>query len=412
MIRSVGGYVQRFFQMEAAGGILLIVAALLAILLANSPLEVYYALLLQTPVEVAVGSFSIDKPLLLWINDGLMAVFFFLIGLELKRELLEGELSRPSQVILPGLGAIGGMLFPALIYVAFNWDDPSALQGWAVPAATDIAFALGVLSLLGSRVPRSAKIFLASLAIFDDIGAIIIIAVFYTDNISMLALSVAAGCLVALGLMKAAGVEQRRAYLLVGLVMWVSMLKSGVHATLAGVLLAMFIPLNSRLKAGHSPLRELEHGLHSYVAFLILPIFAFANAGVNFGEMDERYLFHGVPMGIALGLFVGNQVGIFSLCWLGVRLGLTELPKDMSWSMLYGVGILCGIGFTMSLFIGSLAFEETGVDRFFDERVGILAGSLLSGLLGYTVLRFVLRQRAVAGREAAALDSTDPAVRA
>ena len=384
------GAIRRFLQLEAAGGILLIISALVAILLANSPLEPYYALLLQTPVEITVGEFSIDKPLLLWINDGLMAVFFFLIGLELKRELIEGELSQRSQVILPGLGALGGMLVPALIYVAFNWDDPEALQGWAVPAATDIAFALGVLSLLGSRVPRSAKVFLTSLAIFDDVGAIIIIALFYTDNISLFAIAMAGGCVLVLSLMKIAGVERRRLYFAVGLVMWTSLLKSGVHATLAGVVLAMFIPMRSKKAPEFSPLKDLEHSLHPYVIYFILPVFAFANAGVNFGEMDERYFLHGVPLGIAVGLFVGNQVGIFSLCWLGIRLGVAQLPRGMSWPMLYGISILGGIGFTMSLFIGSLAFEESGVDRFFDERVGILVGSLLSGVVGYFVLRFAL----------------------
>ncbi|SDK01967.1 Na+/H+ antiporter NhaA [Microbulbifer yueqingensis] len=394
--QSGGGFITRFLQMESAGGILLIVAALVAIVLANSPLGRYYALLLQTPMEITIGEFSIDKPLLLWVNDGLMAVFFFMIGLELKRELLEGELSRRSQVILPGLGAIGGMLFPAAIYVAFNWDDPDALKGWAIPAATDIAFALGVLSLLGSRVPRSAKVFLTSLAIFDDIGAIIIIALFYTENISLFALTVAGSCLGALTVMKVVGVEHRRAYFAVGLVMWASLLKSGVHATLAGVLLAMFIPLKSRHQPGISPLKDLEQGLHPYVIYMILPLFAFANAGVDFGAMDERYFLHGVPLGIAVGLFVGNQVGIFSMCWLGIRLGLTELPRGMSWLALYGIAIICGIGFTMSLFIGSLAFEETGVDRFFDERVGILAGSLLSGVVGYLVLRHALGRSQVA----------------
>ena len=398
------GTIQRFFQMEAAGGILLIAAALLAILLANSPLEPFYALLLSTPVEISIGEFAIDKPLLLWINDGLMAVFFFMIGLELKREMTEGELSRPSQVVLPGIGAIGGMMFPALIYVAFNWDQPEALQGWAIPAATDIAFALGVLSLLGPQVPRAAKVFLASLAIFDDVGAIIIIALFYTDNISMLALSVAGGCLVVLSLMKVSGVENRRAYFLVGVVMWASMLKSGVHATLAGVLLAMFIPMQSRKRPGYSPLRALEHGIHPIVTFMILPLFAFANAGVTFTTTDAQYLLHGVPVGIALGLFLGNQLGILSLCWLAVRLGWTQLPKDMDWLTLYGVAMLCGIGFTMSLFIGSLAFEQSGIDRFFDERVGILAGSLLSGVCGYLLLRFALRRRAASSADTRTLE--------
>ncbi|WP_237059975.1 Na+/H+ antiporter NhaA [Microbulbifer sediminum] len=394
MQRTGPGFINRFFQLESAGGILLILMALLAILMANSPLERIYALLLQTPMEIRVGGFAIDKPLLLWINDGLMAVFFFMIGLELKRELLEGELSERSQVILPGLGAIGGMLVPALVYVAFNWDDPVALKGWAIPAATDIAFALGVLSLLGSRVPRSAKVFLTSLAIFDDIGAILIIALFYTENISLFALSVASGCLVVLSIMKVTGVEHRRAYFAVGLVMWASLLKSGVHATLAGVLLAMFMPMYSRRDPAVSPLKDLEKALHPTVTFFILPLFAFANAGVDFGNMDERYFLHGVPMGIALGLFVGNQVGIFSMCWLGIRLGVAQLPRDMSWLTLYGIAVICGIGFTMSLFIGSLAFEETGVDRFFDERVGILVGSILSGAAGYAILRYALRKPA------------------
>ncbi|SHF93602.1 sodium/proton antiporter, NhaA family [Microbulbifer donghaiensis] len=397
------GFIRRFFQLESAGGILLILAAALALLMANSPLEHIYALLLQTPMEISVGDFSIDKPLLLWINDGLMAVFFFLIGLELKRELIEGELSQRSQVILPGLGAIGGMIVPALIYVAFNWDDPEALKGWAIPAATDIAFALGVLSLLGSRVPRSAKVFLTSLAIFDDIGAILIIAFFYTDNISMFALSMATGCVLVLSIMKVAGVEHRRAYFAVGMVMWASLLKSGVHATLAGVVLAFFIPMYTRRDPEFSPLKKLERDLHPTVTYLILPLFAFANAGVDFASADERYFLHDVPLGIALGLFVGNQVGIFSLCWLGVRLGLVKLPKGMSWLVMYGVAVICGIGFTMSLFIGSLAFEETGVDRFFDERVGILIGSILSGVVGYGVLRFALRQPA--GPPSGAADS-------
>lgn len=380
-------FIQSFFKLESAGGILLFCAAVLAILLANSPLESYYQLLLSTPVEVRVGALEIAKPLLLWINDGLMAVFFFLVGLELKRELLEGELSDKKNIILPGVGAIGGMLVPALIYVYFNAGDEVALKGWAIPAATDIAFALGVLTLLGSKVPVSIKVFLTSLAIFDDIGAILIIAFFYTSKISISALVIVACCVPLLWLMNKRNVAATSIYLLIGLVMWVATLKSGVHATLAGVLLAMFIPMRSKKDPEYSPLKSLEHDLHSVVAFFVLPVFAFANAGINLHGVSVEQIVHGVPVGIAAGLFVGKQVGIFGLCWLTIKLGLTSLPKGMNWGALYGTSALCGIGFTMSLFIGSLAFEETGVNLLFDERLGIIIGSLLSGVVGYLVLR-------------------------
>jgi len=368
-------------------------AAGLALICANSGLAGSYELLLSIPVEVRVGTLHIAKPLLLWINDGLMAVFFFLIGLELKRELIEGELSDRRNIILPGVGAIGGMLGPALIYVYFNYDDPTAIKGWAIPAATDIAFALGVLSLLGSRVPTSIKIFLTSLAIFDDIGAILIIAFFYTSKISLSALLVVAFCIPILVYMNRRNVESKTAYLLFGLIMWVATLKSGVHATLAGVLLAMFIPMKSKSMPEYSPLKSMEHDLHSVVAFFILPLFAFSNAGISFRGLGLDQIVHGVPMGIALGLFVGKQVGIFGLCWLVIKSGLAKLPGGMSWRGLYGTAALCGIGFTMSLFIGSLAFEETGVNLLFDERLGIIIGSLLSGLVGYVILRSDLKTR-------------------
>ncbi len=379
-----------FFRLESAGGIVLMLAAVLAIVLANTPLKPYYEMLLSTPVEVRVGALLVAKPLLLWINDGLMAVFFFLVGLELKRELLEGELADKRNIILPGVGAIGGMLFPALIYVYFNADDPVAMAGWAIPAATDIAFALGVLMLLGSRVPISLKIFLTSLAIFDDVGAILIIAFFYTAKISLTALVVAACCIPLLLLLNIKRVRSQSPYIFLGIVMWVAMLKSGVHATLAGVVLAMFIPLRISSDENESPLKSMEHDLHFAVAFIILPIFAFANAGVSFVDIGLDKLMHGVPVGIALGLFVGKQFGIFVLCWLAVQLKLASLPKDMSWSSLYGAAALCGIGFTMSLFIGSLAFEETGVNLLFDERLGILVGSIASGLAGYFILKMSL----------------------
>lgn len=380
--------IQQFLRSESAGGILLFAAALLAILCANlQALAAYYDLLLSTPVEVRIGALNIAKPLLLWINDGLMAVFFFLVGLELKRELIEGELSDRRNIILPGLGAIGGMLIPALVYLAFNHGDPVAVQGWAIPAATDIAFALGVLSLLGSRVPVALKVFLTSLAIFDDIGAIVIIAAFYTANISLNALLVVACCLPMLAIMNRRGVMSNSPYLLIGLVMWVATLKSGVHATLAGVALAMFIPLRTPDASTPSPLKTLEHDLHKTVAFIILPVFAFANAGIQLGDIGMEQLLHDVPVGIAMGLFVGKIIGVFGFCLIGLKLGWAAMPVGMNYPVLLGTAALCGIGFTMSLFIGSLAFEETGVNLLFDERLGIIVGSLASGVTGYLLLR-------------------------
>ena len=384
----------RFLQLESAGGLLLMLAAALALVVANTPLARFYELLLDTPVAVRIGALEIAKPLLLWINDGLMAVFFFLIGLELKRELIEGELADRRNIILPGIGAVGGMAVPALIYIFFNRGDATAMSGWAIPAATDIAFALGILSLLGSQVPRSVKIFLTSLAIFDDIGAILIIAFFYTSKISLTALAVVGVCIAVLFLMSRLKVEARSLFILVGVVMWTAMLKSGVHATLAGVVLAMFIPMRSGGDPSYSPLKSLEHDLHSVVAFCILPIFAFTNAGIGLAGVTAAQILHGVPVGVALGLFLGKQVGVFGLCWLAIRAGLTTLPTGMNWRGLYGTAALTGVGFTMSLFIGSLAFEQTGVDLLFDERIGIIAGSLAAGILGFLVLRSVYRPAA------------------
>ncbi len=386
-------FITSFFKLESAGGILLFVTAVLAIIVANSPAEHYYQLLLSTPVEIRVGALEIAKPLLLWINDGLMAIFFFLVGLELKRELLEGELSNKKNIILPGVGAIGGMLIPALIYLYFNHQDPISAKGWAIPAATDIAFALGVLTLLGSRVPSSIKIFLTSLAIFDDIGAILIIALFYTSKISFSALLVVALCIPVLFYLNKRNVMSKSVYIFIGIVMWVATLKSGVHATLAGVVLAMFIPMRSNSNPDYSPLKSLEHDLHSLVAFFVLPVFAFANAGINFSGVSLNQIMHGVPLGIAMGLFLGKQLGILGFCWLFIQLKLAQLPKSMSWLSLYGSSALCGIGFTMSLFIGSLAFEETGVNLLFDERLGIILGSVLSGVLGFCVLNWSLSRK-------------------
>ena len=377
----------------ASGGILLGMAAILAIIVANSPLEVWYGLLISTPVVVQIGALEIAKPLLLWVNDGLMAVFFFLVGLELKRECIEGELNHWTKALLPGIGAIGGMIVPAIVYLIFNYDDPVARNGWAIPAATDIAFALGVLSLLGPRVPISLKIFLTSLAIFDDIGAILIIAFFYTSEISVTSLLVSALVLCGLWIMNQRGVERKAPYILLGVVMWVAVLKSGVHATLAGVALALFIPMKPTERyAKGSALKSLEHDLHLPVTFWILPIFAFCNSGINLSGLGLDNVTHQVPLGIALGLFVGKQVGVFGFSWAALKLGVAKPPAGMTPLHLYGLALLTGIGFTMSLFIGALAFKDIGVAREFDERLGILLGSLISGILGYIVLKVAINR--------------------
>ena len=374
-----------FLRLESASGIILVAAAVLAMIVANSPLNALYGSLIELPVEIRVGNFEIAKPLLLWINDGLMALFFLMVGLELKREVVEGQLSDLRRALLPAAGALGGMIVPALIYVWFNRGDDMALQGWAIPAATDIAFALAILSLLGDRVPLAFRLFLVSIAIFDDVGAIVIIAIFYTSDLSFTALVVAAACLPVLFVLNRRGTMEKVPYLLVGAVMWAAVLKSGVHATLAGVILAFFIPIkDSETEA--SPLHELEHDLHTAVAFAILPIFAFVNGGISLEGVSWDYLLHPVPLGIAMGLFLGKQLGIFTFCWLAVKAGLTQLPDHVNWIHVYGVAMLCGVGFTMSLFIGSLAFENTGVNLLFDERLGIMVGSLLSAAAGYFVL--------------------------
>ncbi len=382
-----------FLRLESASGIMLVGAAALAMLIANSPAASLYALFVDMPVEIQIGPLEIAKPLLLWINDGLMAIFFFLVGLELKREVLEGELSSPDQIILPAVGAIGGMLAPAAIYTLINLGDEQAMAGWAIPAATDIAFALGVLLLLGERVPVALKVFLVSIAIFDDVGAILIIALFYTSKLSLTALALVLMLLPILGWLNWRNNTNLTAYLLIGTVMWVALLKSGVHATLAGVALAMFIPMRDPANAAASPLKQLEHDLHSTVAFGVLPLFAFANSGISFDGVTTDAVFHTVPVGIALGLFIGKQLGVFSLCWLTIRLGLAQLPNGVSWLSLYGASVLCGIGFTMSLFIGSLAFDTADTFGVFDERIGIIAGSMASGVLGYVVLRRSLTSR-------------------
>lgn len=383
--------IETFLKKESASGIILMFAAVFAMLLANSPWASWYNLLLDVPVVVAVGKLEIAKPLLLWINDGLMALFFFLVGLELKREFLEGDLSQPGQITLPAIGALGGMLMPALIYAGFNYDNPDALNGWAIPTATDIAFALGILAIIGSKVPLQLKVFLTSLAIFDDLGAIIIIALFYTDQLSTLALIISAVMLTTLFVLNRKNVTSTSPYIFIGVVLWVAVLKSGVHATLAGVILAFFIPIKGE-GDDPSPLKSLEHNLHSTVAFIVLPIFAFANAGINFTGVGVEQITSAVPMGIIFGLLVGKQLGVFGFCFIAIKLGLAKLPENVNWTLLYGVALLCGVGFTMSLFIGSLAFEQSADNSLYQDRLGIVVGSLLSGILGYLVINRALKK--------------------
>jgi len=381
-------FIEQFMQKESAPGILLIIATLLALLLSNSVVAPWYEAFLHIPVEIRMGSLSLDKSLYHWVNDGLMAIFFLLIGLEVKREVLEGHLSSLKQVALPGIAAMGGMIVPAAIYLMFNQHHPIAVNGWAIPTATDIAFALGILSLLGNRVPVSLKIFLMALAIIDDLGAIVIIAIFYTTDLSMLSMIIAAISLLALIALNMFGVTKKAAYFIVGIILWVSVLKSGVHATLAGVILAFTIPLHAKDKhqKAISPSKDIEHGLHFWVAFFILPLFAFVNAGVNVTEISLQQMSGSVPMGIMLGLFLGKQLGVFGFSWLAIKLQLAELPKGSSWLQLYGVSLLTGIGFTMSLFVVSLAFEDDQLFQYTDK-LAILIGSLMSGIVGYLILK-------------------------
>ena len=380
--------IRRFLRLESAGGLLLMAAAAMALVLDNSPLAWLYDRLLQVPFAVTLGGQGLEKPLLLWINDGLMVVFFLLVGLEIKREVLEGELSSRARASVPFIAAFGGMAFPALIFVALNQGSPENLEGWAIPAATDIAFALGILTLLGKRVPLSVKVFLTAVAIIDDLGAIVIIALFYTASLSWLSLGLGALCAIGLFSLNRRNVTKIAPYAVVGLIMWLCVLKSGVHATLAGVGIAMAIPLRSRID-GDTPLVNLEHALHPWVAYLILPVFAFANAGVSLRGLSLADLLQPLPLGIALGLFLGKQLGVFLFTWLAVKLRIGERPVGASWAQIYGAALLAGIGFTMSLFIGTLAFE--GPEQASAVRIGVIGGSLLSGLAGYLLLRFAPR---------------------
>ncbi len=373
--------IRDFFKMESAGGILLVIAAAIAMTIANSPLNELY----QSGLHTYVFGMSISH----WINDGLMAVFFLLIGLEVKRELLEGALKSKETAIFPAIAAVGGMLAPALIYVMFNAGNAEAIQGWAIPAATDIAFALGIMALLGKRVPTSLKVFLLALAIIDDLGVVVIIALFYTGELSTSALAVGFAMTAALFVLNSKHVTKLTPYMIVGFILWVAVLKSGVHATLAGVVIGFSIPLKGN--AGErSPLKHMEHALHPYVAFFILPLFAFANAGISLEGVSVEGLTSMLPLGIALGLFVGKPLGIFSFSWIAVKSGVAKLPEGINFKHIFAVSVLCGIGFTMSIFISSLAFGQVNAQFDTYARLGILMGSTTAAIIGYILLRLSL----------------------
>ncbi|MCW8871330.1 MAG: Na+/H+ antiporter NhaA [Xanthomonadales bacterium] len=383
---------KEFHELESASGLLLIGATVIALMLANIPATLAtYNSLLGLHLTVTLGGIGVDKPLLLWINDALMVLFFMLVGLELKREVVEGQLSRLDQVALPILAALGGLVVPAAIYWFINGDFESQRNGWAIPTAIDIAFALAMLALLGSRVPTSLKVFLATIAIVDDIAAIVIIAMFYTSDLSIVSLSLAGLGIVVLAALNRARVMRLAPYMLTALFIWFCVLKSGVHATLAGVVVAAFIPL--RAEDDHSPARHLEHMLHPWVAYAVLPVFAFANAGVSFLGMNRDSLANGVPLGIILGLFLGKQVGVFGMVVLARLLRVARLPEGVTWPQVYGVAILCGVGFTMSLFIGTLAFEHGNFELLPGVKLGVLVGSLLSAGFGLLVLHLALPRK-------------------
>ena len=374
--------IENFMRHEAAGGILLMMSAVLALIVANSPMAGNYADFLNSMLSITLNGEGLNKPMILWINDGLMAVFFFLVGLELKREMLEGRLKNPRDVVLPGMAAVGGMVVPALIYAGLNWGT-EGISGWAIPAATDIAFALGVLALLGNRVPPSLKIFLLTLAILDDIGAILIIALFYSHGLSVHYLLLALLPFLGLLWLNLRGTHRIAPAIILGVILWFFVLKSGIHATIAGVVTAFLIPLTD--KYGKSPLHRLEDGLSPYVLYLIVPIFAFANAGVVLDGISLSDVVSPLPLGIIGGLVLGKQIGVMVMCWLLIKLGAAKLPNGASWLQLYGVACLAGIGFTMSLFIGTLSF--TSNDLMNEVRLGVLAGSAISAVLGFIVLR-------------------------
>ena len=389
---------REFLKLESAGGLLLIGATVIALVVANIPFTLsWYESLLKLQVTATIGGLGVDKPLLLWVNDAFMALFFMLVGLELKREVVEGQLSRPAQIILPAMAAVGGVVVPAIFYWWLNTGSESELNGWAIPTATDIAFALAILGLMGSRVPVALKLFLTTIAIVDDIVAVLLIAIFYTSDLSAQALLMAGLGIIALFVLNRFKVCRLAPYMLVGLFIWFCVLKSGVHATLAGVVVAAFIPLNAHDE--HSPARHLEHMLHPWVAFAILPVFAFANAGVSFFGLSQEDITGGVPVGIVLGLFAGKQVGVMGMVLLARVLKLAEFPEGTNWGQIYGVATLCGVGFTMSLFIGTLAFEHGNFNLLSGVKVGVISGSLLSAVWGLAVLHWSLPKNRAPGVE-------------
>lgn len=391
--------IKSFIELESSGGIILFFSALTAIILANTPAGPYIDDLLEVSLSFQMGSFTLSKHFLHWINDGLMALFFLLVGLEIKREVIEGELSSFSRVVLPGICAIGGMIMPALIFSYFNWGDDYAMRGWAIPTATDIAFSLGILSLLGKRVPSSLKVFLTALAIFDDMGAIIIIAIFYTAELSFLSLALGFLCILALVALNQFNAKGYAPYFLVGTLLWICLLKSGVHATLAGVILAFAIPLKNirEKRPNFSQLKHLEHKLHPWIAFLVLPVFAFANAGVALRDLPAglNNIFSPVMLGIALGLLIGKLIGVLGMAFIGIKLGFAGMPGGSNWTQLMGIALICGVGFTMSFFIGTLAYPGgTSVEPYAEwVRLGVIVGSLASGLLGYIILKWSSKER-------------------
>ncbi|MDE0129834.1 MAG: Na+/H+ antiporter NhaA [Gammaproteobacteria bacterium] len=387
----MANFIREFLRLESAAGVFVIAAAALAVILANSPFAGFYAALLETTGGIEVGALAIRKPLLLWVNDGLMAVFFFLIGLELKREFLEGELSSRDTLALPLMGAAGGIVAPALIYAYYNFSDATAMEAWAIPVATDIAFVMALLGAFGTRVPLALKVFVLTLAIFDDLTAIAIIAVFYAADLSLTALLWGALLLATAVVANRRGVSRISVYALIGVILWMAVLKSGVHATLAGILIAFCIPLHDG--QGDSPLRRLEHDLHAPVAFVVLPVFAFANAGLSLNEVSLDSVLHPVALGVWSGLVVGKPIGILAFTSLAVLAGLARLPSEVNWMQLLGVAFACGIGFTMSLFIASLALEHGSGDYFNVARLGVLLGSVLSAAVAAIVLHFSLGKR-------------------
>ncbi len=383
--------VQYFIRMESFAGLLLILASLVALVVANSALYDNYQEFLQYHLHVGIEKFQLSKPIILWINDALMAVFFLLIGLELKREIQEGQLSSISKVALPGLAALGGVIFPAVIYIAFNYHNTISISGWAIPMATDIAFALGVLTLLGKRVPSALKLFVLALAIFDDLAAILVIALFYTQTLSLWAIVGASAAILVLFILNKFKIARLAPYLVLGAVLWVFVLKSGIHATIAGVILAMMIPLNTNKQSEYSPLKYLERKLHAWVTFFILPLFAFANSGINFSGITFEQLLNPISLGVALGLFFGKQFGVFLFSFAAIKLKLAKMPSNANWLQLYGVSILCGIGFTMSLFICSLAFEHAPIEYNIDGRIGVMLGTLISAIAGYLLMVYATK---------------------